>query len=568
MKRSVSKFLTMALTIALIIALTVSLTMTAYAANDATESGSTETELEAVEIATGSTVGTRLRWELVTIGASFNVTSGFTKIIFPQAWGSNPANGETTEVIMELFNFKDSYEESVKGEPVYTRTFTSDSSETPEATGSGNFNNLTFDFGKVLPAGAYSLRFTLTSGGDTYFVPPSAAAKYATTQVMYTDFVFNFTIYFVKSEGEYFKKFDIEGLLDLKEVELTTGARDNNPVELGESEISMKFAVPEGMKLYSLTVPSCPTWGNREGGSDARVDIYAWQGDYDKSIAAEALAFSEVYDHTDGDNAIFMFKKQLPAGEYLAVFYSIGDMRFGFYGGGTLTEGVQFFRDGWDTEFSPIVRMTLLENSEVEEFVARDQLTVDDADKAKVGGNDEVSEIDLTDLTGKELRIWGWYASNISVPVFGYKVDNGDVVYGEFAKAAEDGVKGAAKEHVGTDAYASRYEIMVPIAEGDHTVTAYVRLANGERAIWTVKYKNGPDATEVPTAAPTEKPTEKPTEAPTDNASAAPTSAPKPTQKASGSGGKGLPTGALIGIIAGVLVIAGVAVALILKKKK
>ena len=562
MKKTVS----LMLTVALIFVMAVSAILNVYAPVASAENS--EPELEAVEIATGSTVGTRLRWELVTIGASFNVTSGFTKIVFPQAWGSNPANGETTEVIMELFNFKDSYEESVKGEPVYTRTFTSDSTETPEATGSGNFNNLTFDFGKVLPAGAYSLRLTLTSGGDTYFVPPSAAAKYATTQVMYTDFVFNFTIYFVKSEGEYFKKFEIEGLLDLKEVELTTGARDNNPVELGEAEISMKFTVPEGMKLYSITIPSCPTWGNREGGSDARADIYAWKGDYDKTIAEKELAFGEVHDHTDGDNAIFMFENQLPAGEYLAVFYSIGEMRFGFYGGGTLTEGVQFFRDGWDTDFSPIARMTLLENSEVKEFVSRDQLTVDGADKAKVGGNDEVTDIDLTDLTGKELRIWGWYASNISTPVFGYKVDNGSIVYGEFAKAAEDGVKNAAKENVGTDAYAARYEIMVPITDGDHTVTAYVRLANGERAIWTIKYKNGPEATEVPTAAPTEVPTEKPTEAPTENATTAPTSAPKPTQKASQSGGKGLPTGAVIGIIAGVLVIAGIAAALILKKKK
>ena len=562
MKRPVSALLT----VALIFALAVSAALSVCVPVSRAESG--EPELEAVEIATGSTVGTRLRWELVTIGASFNATSGFTKIVFPQAWGSNPANGETTEVIMELFNFKDSYEESVKGEPVYTRTFTSDSSKTPEATGSGNFNNLTFDFGKVLPAGPYSLRLTLTSGGDTYFVPPSAAAKYATTQVMYTDFVFNFTIYFVKSEGEYFKKFDIEGLLDLKEVELTTGARDNNPIELSDTEISMKFAVPEGMKLYSLTVPSCPTWGNKEGGSDCRVDIYAWKGDYDKSVAERVLTFKEVRDHTDGDNAVFVFDDQLPAGEYLAAFYSVGDMRFGFYGGGTLTEGVQFFRDGWDTEFSPIVRMTLLDDSEVKEFVSRDQLTVDGADKAKVGGNDEVSEIDLTDLTGKELRIWGWYASNISTPVFGYKVDNGNVVYGEFAVAAGDDVKAAAKEKVGTQDHASRYEIMVPIAEGDHTVTAYVRLSNSERAIWTVKYKNGPEATEEPTAAPTEKPTEKPTEAPTEKATAAPTAAPKPTQKTTESDGKGLPTGALIGIIAGVLAVAAVAVVLILKKKK
>ena len=523
-----------------------------------------EEETEAVEIANGSTVGTRLRGNLTTIGVSFSATSGFTKIEFAQAWGSNPETKAV--VVMELFNFKDSYEETVKGEPVYTRTFTSDREETPEATSTGNFNNLVFDFGKVMPAGEYSMRLTLTSGEGTYFVPPSAAAKYKSTEIMFTDFVFNCKIYFVKkADGNYFQKFNIDGLLDLQEYEVTTGTRDNNAMELGNIEFGLKFVVPEGKKLYALTVPCCPTWGNSSGGSDIRVDIYPWKGDYDESVREKVLQFKELYDHVDGDNVKFQFDEQLPAGEYLAVFTSIGDMRIGFYGGGTLTEGAEVFRDGWETEYVPLFKLTLLEDSEVKEKVSRDQITVDGEGKAKVGGNDELTEIDVTDLTGKELRIWGWYASNISVPVFGYKIDNGEIVYGEFAVAPEDGVKAAAKEAVGTDAYASRYAILVPIADGNHTVTAYVRLSNGERAIWTVKYKNGPDATEVPTAAPTEKPTEKPTDAP------APTTQPteKATQKPAGKDTKGgLPTGAVIGIIAGIVAVAAVAVILIFKKKK
>jgi hypothetical protein len=526
-----------------------------------------EEEIEAVEIANGSTVGTRLRGSLTSIGVSFSAASGFTKLEFVQAWGSNPSNKSV--VVMELFNFKDSYEETVKGEPVYTRTFTSDHEETPEANASGNFDRIMFDLGKVMPAGEYSVRFTLTSGGDTYFVPPSASAKYKSTEIMYTDFVFNMKIYFVKkADGNYFNKFNIDGLLDLQEYELTTGPRDNNAMELGDTEFGVKFAVPEGKKLYSLTIPCCPTWGNKEGGSDIMAEIYPWKGDYDKSQAEEVLVSKEVYDHVDGDNVLFLFDKQLPAGEYLAVFTSIGDMRIGFYGGGKLTEGVEVFKDGWETEYTPLFKLTLLEDSEVKEKVSRDQLTVDGVDKAKVGGNDELTEVDLTDLTGKELRFWGWYASNISVPVFGYKIDDGEVVYGNYNVAAEDGVKDAAKEAVGTSDYASRYEILVPITEGSHTVTAYVRLSNGERALWTVKYTNGPKATEVPTAAPTEAPTEKatdaaePTDEPADNKATQ-----KPSEKDSDSEG-GLPAGAVIGIIAGIVVVAAIAVILIFKKKK
>ena len=525
-------------------------------------------EIEGVEIANGSTVGTRLRGgSLTTTGVSFSVTSGFTKIEFVQAWGSNPETG-TAVIVMELFNFKDSYEETVKGEPVYSRTFTSDKSETPEANAAGNFNNIVFDFGKVMPAGDYSMRLTLTSGEGTYFVPPSAAAKYKTTEVMYTDFVFNCKIYFEKrSEGSYFKKFDIDGLLDLQEYELTTGTRDNNAVELGDTEFGVKFRVPDGKKLYSLTIPCCPTWGNKEGGSDITAELYEWKGDYGTSTKGKALVTAEKHDHVDGDNVLLLFDRQLPAGEYLAVFTSTGDKRIGFYGGGALTEGVEMFRDGWETDYTPLFKLTLLEDTEVNEKISRDQLTVDGADKANVGNNAELTEIDLTDLTGKELRIWGWYASDISVPVFGYKIDGGEAVYGEFAAAADENVKKAAEEAVGTSDYASRFEILVPISEGSHTVTACVRLSNGERTMWTVKYTNGPEETEAPTPVPTETPTDKPSDQPAENA-AAPVPTPKPSQKPSGSGGKGLPTGALIGIIAGIFAAACVAVILILRKKK
>ena len=131
-------------------------------------------------------------------------------------------------------------------------------------------------------------------------------------------------------------------------------------------------------------------------------------------------------------------------------------------------------------------------------------------------------------------------------------------------------MKAAAEEATGTSDYASRYEILVPISDGNHTVTAFVRLSNGERVLWTIKYKNGPDATEAPTAAPTEAPTEKPagTTAPTDKPADDKTATRKPAGKDTKAKEGGLPAGAVIGIIAGILVVAAVAVILIFKKKK
>ena len=70
----------------------------------------------------------------------------------------------------------------------------------------------------------------------------------------------------------------------------------------------------------------------------------------------------------------------------------------------------------------------------------------------------------------------GWIGFGQAIDSFGYYIDGYNFVYGSFAAATEDAVKGAGGEH------ASRFEILVPLADldaGDHNVGFIVKLADG-----------------------------------------------------------------------------------------
>ncbi len=116
--------------------------------------------------------------------------------------------------------------------------------------------------------------------------------------------------------------------------------------------------------------------------------------------------------------------------------------------------------------------------------VSRDQLTVDGVDKAKFGGNSDNTAVDLTDSVGKELKIWGWLGTTSPIQGFGYKINDGELVTGEFTVAAGQDVIDAAKAGGATEA--SRFAIMVPITEGSYTVDAYVIMESGTEKIWTI----------------------------------------------------------------------------------
>lgn len=145
----------------------------------------------------------------------------------------------------------------------------------------------------------------------------------------------------------------------------------------------------------------------------------------------------------------------------------------------------------------------LITGTEYKEGSSRDQVTVDNVDKASFGGNPEVTDIteNLHDLIGKQIRFWGWYGNNTELVKFGVKVDGGEMIY--FDRYEDAGIvahlQGVFKENAVS---ASRFEILVDITEGEHTAEVYAITDRGEVLVWTVNYNAVEEAVTQPTTEP------------------------------------------------------------------
>lgn len=70
----------------------------------------------------------------------------------------------------------------------------------------------------------------------------------------------------------------------------------------------------------------------------------------------------------------------------------------------------------------------------------------------------------------------GWAGDTAAIETFGYKIDGGAFVAGEFKQATEAAVLGAGGEH------ASRFKVVVPVKTlkpGEHTATVFAKLTDG-----------------------------------------------------------------------------------------
>ena len=70
----------------------------------------------------------------------------------------------------------------------------------------------------------------------------------------------------------------------------------------------------------------------------------------------------------------------------------------------------------------------------------------------------------------------GWAGDSAPIETFGYKIDGGEFVAGDFAQATEEPVRAAGGEH------ASRFKVVVPVKTlkpGEHVATAYAKLTDG-----------------------------------------------------------------------------------------
>ncbi len=230
--------------------------------------------------------------------------------------------------------------------------------------------------------------------------------------------------------------------------------------------------------------------------------------------------------------------------------------------------------------YEPIDDMdpVFFEIKDYQEAMARDQVTVDNVDKAAFGNNPEVTEIseNLYPLLGKQIRFWGWYGNDKALDKYGVKIDGGEMQYSDPYEAADivDHVKGMLKKD---EVFASRFEIMTDITEGKHTAEIFAIVGESENLIWTVKYRclEADEPTKAPTQAPTEVPTKAPTEEPvktpekTEEANVPSTATAGTDDGEDGSNKTGGPNpGLIIGIVCGVILIAAIIAAILISRKK
>ena len=122
--------------------------------------------------------------------------------------------------------------------------------------------------------------------------------------------------------------------------------------------------------------------------------------------------------------------------------------------------------------------------------VVRDQITpADDVDYnfASFGRNDFNTDIELgTEMIGEELRLWGWAASLSEIQGFGYSIDNGEVITGDFNVDPEQLVIDIATGEPYNANDVLRFAIIVPVTEGIHTIKAYMLTEHTTELIWKI----------------------------------------------------------------------------------
>ena len=133
----------------------------------------------------------------------------------------------------------------------------------------------------------------------------------------------------------------------------------------------------------------------------------------------------------------------------------------------------------------------------VPEYVAsRDEVYADSDSVAAIGGNPEVTVCGaLMDRAGAQVRLWGWAVSKSPIESFGYSIDGGEIVYGDFRWETEQAVIDLGTNW-GTAPYgeSTRYNIIVPFETVCKEIRAFIKIGGQDFLFWTVKvsksYKN------------------------------------------------------------------------------
>lgn len=283
-------------------------------------------------------------------GAYFNAASAFNKISIPRYWSSNPGNSGRGDITVrfDLFKFETDYAASIKGTALYSKEFTTNKDQNAP---------LEFDLGKNFEKGCYAISFSVVSADDgliRYFVLPETNCDYSDIRIGFSSITFGFTVNFVEdaSLDKYFAR--LPGTEDLEEIEEFVFAdnQDAGARKINDAPLGVRFTVPAGKELVSITALRSPTWTEKEN-NDMKVELYAWNTDYSTTVAGNVIASAEVVGDVDNADAVFALNNRVAAGEVLAVFSATNSGSVGLYGANFSAYITEAYVNGESVGFYP-----------------------------------------------------------------------------------------------------------------------------------------------------------------------------------------------------------------------
>ena len=269
---------------------------------------------------------------------AFETDVSFSKVFFPKIWATK--NGELTFRLI-----------SRGGDELFKNSFVMYN----EVFNSGDVSDVEVDLGKTVPAGKYTFEFSVPDGQYAFFargegpLPSTYIEPDRDGQIMFGLWTTDSGAGFVE-------------ISDVKTVSIYSGAAGElTPHDLlGGGSIAVIITVPEGYALAEVIGVKSPTWENKEGGSDAKAELYAWTGDYDDTLDGDVLAAAEVKDHADNSNAVFTFDKQYAAGTYLVLFTATGEHNFGFWADSEIEGDAAVFQNDAEVDWYPRINMKIV----------------------------------------------------------------------------------------------------------------------------------------------------------------------------------------------------------------
>ncbi len=332
---------------------------------------------------------------------AFNAASGFASIGLPIYWASNGSNAPYITLNVNLYAYDTDIATSLAGTPVFTKTLNPTKDESA---------GVEIDLGKIFSAGEYVLAFEAASD-QGYFVLPDGASAYSSVRMQFTPSSFGFYVNFVKADVDsYFDRLSTcEGQIEVIEGNLCPRGGDAIDL-LGSGDFGIRLNVDADHVLKSVTGLASPTWNNNGDGSNAEAKIYAWNTDYETSVAGEVLATASVLNHKDNQNLVFNFDNKVN-GDLLIVISATGENKVGFWCSGDKGAATTVFLKGAETNHCPgtnyaveAVGQTMTSLDRV--YIDYDALSFTEPDYA---GTDVI-----TIKKGQTINILGWAANSMA----------------------------------------------------------------------------------------------------------------------------------------------------------